>query len=156
MKNSIFIILIIILTLNSCTDSKNINQLDSDDFVTKTERIKALKTEIKSQSEFNDAEFELFNVNGFSKSRESVPGASSLDYRFVIKVKNSDIEKWTEGMTKIDLPDENINWTKDIIEKRKNEWSTKSLPEFYNREKSNVLLIVYRDAGIIYKRVINK
>lgn len=156
MKISIFLTLTIILISSSCSSTKNANTLDRDSFKTKAERVKTLKDEIISQSEFYDAEFELFNVNGFYNSRVSVPGASSFNYKFVIKVKSSDIGKWTEGMTKIEPSDENTNWTKKIIEQRKKEWTTKSLPEFYSRKKRNVLLIAYREEGIIYKQVVNE
>src|SRR5690606_4809241 len=135
---------------------KDSNQIDSDEYKTKVERIEVLKNEIKAQSEFNNAEFELFNVNGFSNSRETVPGTSSLDYKFVVKVDTSDIGKWTKEMMKLKSTTENINWTEEITEKRKDEWSTKSHPEFYSRENNNVTMIVYRTEGIIFKRVITE
>ena len=53
-------------TLISCFDSSTENNLDSDHFSTKTERVAVLKKEIKPYSEFHDAAFELFNVNGFT------------------------------------------------------------------------------------------
>ncbi|MEM7486184.1 MAG: hypothetical protein AAF348_13335 [Bacteroidota bacterium] len=154
MKHLIFIALSSsLLIVSRCSERKNPNLLHSDEFATKAERVKSLKSNIKWPSEFEDAEFELFNVNGFSNSRMNVPGASSLDYRFAIKVKASDIDKWTEGMIKA-VPDEKtLDWTKTITEK-KNQWKTKSTPEFYKREKDDVLMIVYRTEGALYKRVI--
>ena len=110
-KNNCLIppILIIILIFSGCSDLNNLNQLDSDQFETKTKRINTLNREIISKSEFNNAEFELFNVNGFTNNSVPIPGASSLDYKFVIKVKTSDIEKWTEGMVKVESMNENID-----------------------------------------------
>ncbi|GHC66166.1 hypothetical protein [Ulvibacter litoralis] len=128
--------------------------MDSDKFENNEKRIEILSKEIKSPSEFIDAEFELFNVNGFSNNRATIPGASSLDYKFVIKVKSSDINKWKEGMVKFEPKNNNFDWTNEIIDKRKNQWITKSAPEYYNRPNENVLMIIYRTEGIIYKRVI--
>ena len=154
MKNPIITTLLIIFIISSCAEPQKSNELDSDEYETIVERIHTLKNNIKSQSEFNNAEFELYNVNGFSSSRTMIPGASSADYKFVIKVKPYLINKWIDGMIKTKSKQENLAWTKDIIAKRKNHWLTNSTPEFYTREKDNVLMIVYRTEGIIYKRVI--
>jgi len=155
MKKLTFIITFILLGLSSCFESNNSNLLDSDQFDTKEERIEQLKNEIKSKSDFDNAEFELFNVNGFSNSRSaSIPGASSWDYKCAIKVKSSDIDKWTEGMIKTEPTDYDISWTKEIVEKRVSEWITNSQPEFYTRDESKVMMIVFRTEGIIYKRMI--
>lgn len=155
MKKSILIISLIILGINSCNESNNPNQLDSDTFKTKEERVKSLKNQIKSKSNFNNAEFELFNVNGFSNSRPtSIPGASSWNYKFVIKVAPSDIDKWTEGLLKIEPTNYDFSWTKIIVEKRASDWITNSQPEFYKQNESDVMVIVYRNEGILYKRII--
>ena len=84
----------------------------SDEFDTKAECIEVLKNEINSQSKFNNTEFELINVNGFSNSRVSVFGVSSLDYKFVIEVGKPDVDKWTKRMIKSQL-------TKILIEQKK-------------------------------------
>lgn len=97
----------------------------------------------------------MFNVNGFSKKRPtSIPGASSWDFKFAIRVTPSNVDKWTEGMQKIDFTDYNLNWTEKIIEARAKDWKTTSTPEFYTNKSANTMLIVYRTEGIIYKRVI--
>ncbi|MGD1891377.1 MAG: hypothetical protein ACFB15_12395 [Cyclobacteriaceae bacterium] len=129
--------------------------MDSDDYDTKKERVEVLKKEIKSFSDFENAEFELFNVNGFSNSRATVPGASSWDYKYAIKVKPSDVDKWTAGLLKIETDSSNDNWAKKIVQERKNDWKTETEPEFYSREEANVIIIVFRSDGIIFKRVIN-
>ena len=85
-----------------------------------------------------------------------VPGASSLDYKFAIKVNTSDIDSWIAGMIKVELKDHDNNWTKEIIEKRKENWKTQSQPEYYTRKEDSVTLILFRDQGIIFKRVIAK
>ncbi len=141
--------------LSSCSGTSNSTTLDSDDYDTKKERVEVLKKEIKSFSDFENAEFELFNVNGFSNSRATVPGASSWDYKYAIKVKPSDVDKWTAGLLKIETDSSNDNWAKKIVQERKNDWKTETEPEFYSREEANVIIIVFRSDGIIFKRVIN-
>lgn len=130
--------------------------MDSDDYDTKEERVEAMKKEIKSFSDFENAEFELFNVNGFSNSRIALPGASSWDYKFVIKINPLEIDKWTKGMTQFKPDEYNTQWMSEIIQKRKSEWVTVTQPEFYNREGNIVTMIVYRSEGIIFKRVVNR
>ncbi|MDB4293338.1 hypothetical protein N9954_08020 [Maribacter sp.] len=154
MKHLRFIISISILALIGCAESKDSRQLDSDEFETKEERIAALKNEIIFQSDFDNAEFELFNVNGFSNSRASLPGASSWDYKFAIKVNPADIDNWTKGMSKGKPTDYNFVWTKEIVKERAPEWTTNSQPEFYTRKGDNVTMLIYRFEGILFKRII--
>jgi hypothetical protein len=149
-----FYIILTIGFLTSCSDS-NTSKLDSDDYENKMERIEKLKMEIKPFSDFQDAEFELFNVNGFQNQRTSVPGASSWDYKFVIKVDTVNISKWTTGMTEVDLTEYNDSWTKEIIKDRKQNWQTFSNPQYFKRNGENVTMLVFKNEGIIYKRVTN-
>jgi hypothetical protein len=153
MKKYIYII-ITIGFIASCSDS-NTSRLDSDDYENKVERIEKLKMEIKPYSDFQDAEFELFNVNGFHNLRTSVPGASSLDYKFVIKIDSMNISKWTTGMTEVELVDYDDSWTKEIIKGRKQNWRKLSKPQYFKRNGENITMLVFKNEGIIYKRVIN-
>lgn len=154
MRPSFFILLSILIGLSNCSEKHNSTRLNSKNYQSKKERIEILNKEIKAYSTFTNAEFELFNVNGFSNSRVTIPGASSWDYQFVVKVKTDDIDKWTEGMVK-DIPKlHKGEWMENIIEQRKNEWPIHSTPEFYIRKGENVVVIVYRPEGIIFKRVI--
>lgn len=146
---------LLILTFSSCSETVNSNKLDSDNYNTKQERIEVLKKEIKSFSEFENAEFELFNVNGFSNSRITVPGASSWDYKYAIRINPSDVDKWTDGMILIDSADYNSSWMKMIIKERANNWITKSEPEVYIRKGGDIIMFVYRNEGIVFKRVVN-
>jgi hypothetical protein len=155
MKKLKILIGLIILALCSCSETSNSNKLDSDDYNTKEERIEVLKKEIKSFSEFENAEFELFNVNGFSNSRTTLPGASSWDYKFAIKVKPSDIDKWTDGMVLVDSGNYDDSWLKKLIQKRTNDWRTVSEPEIYTRKGDDVIMVVYKTEGKIFKRVVN-
>lgn len=149
-----FYIIITIAFLTSCNHA-NTSKLDSDDFKNKVERIEKLKLEIKPFSDFLDAEFELFNVNGFYNQRTSVPGASSLDYKFVVKIDTVNISKWTTGMKEIELTSYDDGWTKEIIKSRKQNWRTISKPLYFKRNGENVTMLVFKNEGIIYKRVIN-
>jgi hypothetical protein len=152
MNNPRFIVIFLIVGCFSCKES--LRQLSSKDFISKKVRVEILKKEIISKSEFQDAEFELFNVNGFSDGWTMISGASYWDYKFVVKVNQADIDKWTAEMLKVELENYDISWTTTIIEKRKTEWIINSIPEFYTRKNSDVTLLVYRAEGIIFKRVI--
>jgi hypothetical protein len=140
----------------SCfTDHSDSTKLNSREYDSKTERIAQLKSHITSFSEFQDAEFELFNVNGFDNQRLSVPGASSWDYKFVVKVETDSIPKWTAGMTEIECQEQEMDWTKELIQHRKQNWVTHSKPKCFVRSGENVTLFVFRKEGIVFKRVTN-
>jgi len=72
MKKLTVIISLIIIGFSSCSDLNNFNRLDSDKLDTKEECIEHLKNEIKSKSDFENAEFELFNVNGFPTAEQQL------------------------------------------------------------------------------------
>ena len=151
MKKYPFIFLSICL-LYSCTECQK-TKLDSDDYNTKSERIEILKLEINCFSVIKDAEFELFNVNGFHNQRILVPGSTSLDYKFAIKLDTSDIKKWTKDLTEVKLKDYDDEWTKQIIKNRKQNWRTKSKPQYFTRKGANVTVLVFKNEGILFKRV---
>ena len=136
----------------SCTGGNS--RLNSGTFENRTERIETLQREIKSFSDIKDAEFELFNINGFHDQFFSIPGASAWDYRFVIKVDTADVFKWREGMTEVATGAYDIGWTKDIIQHRKQNWQTTDEPRYYVRAGDNVIMIIFYRDGIIFKRVI--
>ena len=146
---------LMIVSLGGCSETTNSNKLDSDDYNGKQERVEVLIKEIKSFSKIENAEFELFNVNGFSNNRITVPGASSWDYKFVIRVKPTDVDKWTEGMMLMYSHDYNDSWMKMIIRERAVDWRTESQPEIYYEKGDRVVVLVYRNEGIIFKRVVN-
>jgi hypothetical protein len=150
-----FFYITFLLSLFSCSqrDSKP-GKLDSDDFDNKSKRIEALEYEIKSFSEIIDTEFELFNANGFNGQRMTIPGASSWDYRFVIRIDPSDISKWTEGFVGTEIHTEDLEWLEEIVKNRKENWIRKSKPEYFKRAEENVVMVVFRDEGIIFKRLI--
>ncbi len=143
----------VVLALHGCSGSGDANRLDSEDYSDQQERVAVLKDEIVAASGFEDAAFKLFNVNGFSNDRTLIPGASSWDYQFAVKVNPVDVNQWTEGLEKGKPYDD--TWTTALVASRKEAWQTSSTPEFYTRANSNVTLIVYRPEGIIFKRVVN-
>lgn len=149
MKVINFIIFITLISFFSC----DVTDKDSDDFDNREKRIEILKAEIVSFSKFRDAEFELFNVNGFSDSWNLGVGASLSDYKLAIKVNQKDLDKWTEGMVKGENSKDD-SWVKEIVKNRAKNWQVSGEPEFYYREKSKVSVIIYRNEGIIFKRII--
>ena len=153
MKNP-FNILIILGLITSCSTNST-TKLDSDDYENKKDRIDKLEMEIKAFSDFQDAEFELFNVNGFHDQRIAVPGTSSWDYKFVIKVDTIDIPKWISGMKEVELTGYDDSWTKEITKDRNQNWKTSSKPKYFVRNEEDMTMIVFGNEGIIFKRVIN-
>lgn len=151
MKKCLYVTIAIFLFV-ACSETSN--KLDSDDCNSKEERIEKLKVEIKSYSDFQDAEFELFNVNGFHNDRSGIPGASSSDYKFVIKIDSSDFSKWTAEMTEVQLTGYNNSWTHEIIKNRKQNWRIKSKPQYFKREGVNTIVIAFKNEGILFKRII--
>jgi crotonobetainyl-CoA:carnitine CoA-transferase CaiB-like acyl-CoA transferase len=147
-------IIFLIISCSSNNQKSSSTILDSDDYETSKERVEILSKEITVFSKILDAEFELFNVNGFSNQRKSVPGASSLDYKFAIFVNREDISKWTEGMTETSVPANDYDWTNEILKNKKAHWKLNSTPKYYIRKGENVVMIVYQDEGTIFKRVI--
>jgi hypothetical protein len=138
------------------TEEQNyLKGLDSDNFRDKHERIEILKAEVKYFSPVLDAEFELFNVNGFNKQRNtSVPGATSRDYKFVVKVDTVDIKKWTNGFVP-DTLKRDEDWTRKIIPDKEQEWMFETTRETFIRPGENVTMIIYRKEGIIFKRILD-
>lgn len=155
MKKLFYIFISIGLFIGCSSSKSNSTKLDSDDFENKIERIETLRKEIKPNSEFYDAEFEMFNINGFHNQRTSLPGASSWDYKFVIKLDTFNISKWTNGMQEVEFANYDDSWTKEIIKNRKNNWKTHSEPQYFIRKEENVTMLVYKSEGIIFKRVAN-
>jgi len=100
-----------------------------------------------------DAEFQLFNVNGFNNERIIIPGASSIDYKLVVKIDSADISKWINGMNETTQSENDCSWIIDLIEHRKQNWETNSFPQYYINAEKDVTLIVFKSEGILFKRV---
>lgn len=153
--NRLLVLILWSFILIAC-DSKESSRtkLDSDDFIDRAERVNNLEQQIKSSSTIIDSEFELFNVNGFGNQRMTIPGASSWDYKFAIKIDTNDIDKWLDGFECVEKLDGNQIWMEEIIKNRKHNWIRKSKPEYFKRKNENVILILFRKEGVIFKRVI--
>ena len=149
-----FYLTIFFIPAISCTPvESNSTLLDSDEYENKEERINRLETEIVSSSAIQDAEFELFNVNGFHNQRQAVPGASSWDYKFAVRIAPANIPNWTNGLKEVELEDMDDSWTGEITKQRSQNWRTFSNPHYFIGQ--HVTLVVYEDEGIVFKRVIN-
>ncbi len=153
-----FFLLILVLLVSCSKNSTAVNssstEMNSSSIVDKEKRISALMSEINEPSEILDAEFLLFNVNGFTHSRASLPGASGWDYKFVVRIDSSNIDKWIDNRF---FRSNNFEseWADKLIKSRDVNWETDSEPEYYRTSDSLVFLIVYRKECIIYKRFIN-
>ena len=153
MNVSFFLSILIWLGIQSCnSNDSNSTTLTSNDITDRSERINILKREVKVFSELKDAEFYLVNANGFSNQRITVPGASSLYYQFVIKIDTNDISKWTEGMTETSSYSVD-NWMDKLLVSRKENWNIHSIPKAFTRIGDSVIMFVYNEEGIIYKKL---
>jgi len=157
-KYSLFVLIAMLFACDSNTPNRvektNISRLNSRDIEDQLERIKILTAEIKAFSELKDAEYDLFNVNGFSNSEISIPGASSWDYRFVVKVKSSDISKWKKGFIEVESIEKDTTWMEQLVIDRKNNWQKASKPQYFVREGAGVIMQIFEKEGIIFKRVV--
>lgn len=146
---------LLFLNCISCSPSTtHQSSLDSNHYSDRKERIKILTQEIKSFSAFEDAEFDLFNVNGFSNSKTSVPGASYWDYKFVIKLDSAHIDPWINQLTQTSCDTTDQSWMNQLIQKRASKWTIVTSPECYKDSTRGLSIIIYRTEGILFKRVI--
>lgn len=153
-RESIFFFLCLVTLFVRCSEKNaSINRMSSKCISSKELRVNKLSNEINLNSKIIDAEFNLFNVNGFSKSRVSLPGASSWDYQFVIKVEPRSVEKWLQGTIQVNKDEINLAWMMPLITHRIESWKPVSTPAYYTRDQNKVILIVYFEDGIIFKRV---
>ncbi|HBW35622.1 MAG: hypothetical protein VR66_05055 [Peptococcaceae bacterium BRH_c23] len=72
--------------------------------------------------------------------------------RFAVKVKEEDIDKWTEGFNESTGQVVNLNWWTELP-MGSIEWKWNSLPKFYKKPDQKTYLVVYEAEGIIFKRV---
>jgi hypothetical protein len=154
---TIYKITVLFFVFASCINSHKSNTLTSIGIEDANDRITILKKEIISKSEFHDAEFLLFNVNGFTTSRvTTIPGPSSWDYQFAIKVEPSEIKNWIVDFTKVDTKEYIADWANNLVIHRNQNWERKSASEVYKRENGNTVVIVYQKEGILFKRIIGR
>lgn len=143
--------LIFTLVFTSCISLGDKTRLDSDDYSTPQERVEALKEVLNEPTSFSDAEFELFNVNGFSSSR-STPGASSWDYKFAVRIKPNQFDKWVFNRDTITDPNWDLSWMYEIIQQRKSNW--KLLGNFSCFGSSEDQLIFFPKSNVLFRRSI--
>lgn len=142
------------LWLTTCSES-NYNtstRMNSKSITSQDERIRTLRKEINAPTDFYDAKFQLFNVNGFSNSRASLPGASSWDYKFVVKLDTGRISLWLEEFNPEGYDQ---SWVHDLTKHMPERWSRADPLEMYKRPGQDVMIILYRSEGILFKRVLN-
>lgn len=150
---------LIFLLLTGCGNEKSRTIPSSPGIKTSREipnrekRVAELSAEIKLFSPIQDAEYNLFNVNGFSNSRVLVPGASSWNYSFLIKIDTNDSDKWIEGMIQHAITESDTAWINDIPQNSPQEWARTSSAELYKRQESDVSVLLFRSEGILYKKV---
>lgn len=144
-----------ILVFLFCASCSNKTEIVSKNISDKNERIQKLIVEIKYFSGIRDAEFDLYNVNGFSDDFVMIPGSSSIDYKFVVKVNPKKVADWTTDLEKTNGDIRAEKWVNSLIETRKNNWQTTSKPIFYKRKDDDTIrVIVFEKEGIIFKHIL--
>ena len=140
--------------LNSCKhkDNTHLNSLH----LNYRERMRLVSQNITLFSPIQDAEFELFNVNGFKGQRIALPGPSSWNYIIAIRIDTSYISKWTSDFVETDADSLDGYFTEEIIQHRVKNWTRHSTPRYFKRKNGDrVFMKVYQKEGIIFKRIIN-
>lgn len=146
--------LIAFCLLVACTDTQTPkSKLDSSIYKSPEERVHVLKETIIAPSDFKDAEFELFNVNGFGDRAAGIPGASSWDYKFIVKTDPTNIPKWIDGSQPAVMKNDDYGWIRQLASKRPQNWVMTSVSRRYERQ--GVTVVVYFKEGIVCKRVLN-
>jgi len=147
----------------SCSDT--VTKLSSIDYDDQSERVEIISEELKAYSEIIDAEFDLFNVNGFKSQHHvifDVPGGSSWYYQCALKVDQNKMMNWTKGMLEVNIDSldyDPTRWIFKIVEHRKENWITTSSPRLFIRKGDDSMrevgLIVYENEGFIFKYILN-
>jgi len=96
-----------------------------------------LSKEVHFYSKVFNAEFNLFNVNGFNHKPNffDVPGSSSRHYKFLVKINPSDTRLWKKGFLEIKADIKKEKWVFDLIPKLPEEWKIYSKPNFFMNVK---------------------
>jgi hypothetical protein len=156
MKIFTYIFISLSLTVLSCGKMhQEKTVLDSSNYDDQQERIEKLRTAVTLYSEILDTEFKLFNVNGFNNNRNTVPGASSWNYRFCVKMDTSYIHQWLTDMTEVPTGKNDTSLIADIVKDRQQNWLTHSKPKYYSNGANTVSMTVFEEEGIIFKTIIN-
>ena len=140
-------VLLLSVSLIGCSESNNtINSKE----LSKEERIKTLSENINVHSEVLDAEYNLFKTGGFSKSNRLAP--TDYDYRYVVKVKPSEIALWTEDCIETDCDYNDVKWTEELTKHRRENWKTTSKPVCFSSDAK--IVIAYIPEGIIFNKIV--
>ena len=130
-------------------------EINSTEIAYKQERIENLSEEITVFSEILDAEYDLFNSSGFGMNSDTGLGPTDTDYKFVLKVKPTDVSKWKKGLIETKGDIKNERWIQELTQVRKQNWITQSEPIFYTRPNEfNLTIVIYEKEGLIFKHII--
>ena len=156
MKRPLAFVLIFVLGTSAC--ESDVLDKHSNQFNSNRKKVAFLDKYVVFYSDVIDAEFDLFNVNGGS-SRFSVPGASSGDYKFAVRVAPQDVQTWIDAALDGDyVPKDGVVDDSWVVEVTGNadHWQPQSAPEKFERTSAGAnrsIMIVHREEGIIFKQV---
>lgn len=152
LKN-IFTLLLLLLSLFSCTESKketvpDYRTVKSENLKTSEDRIIKLKEYFHLRGNTLDAEFDIFDVN--IGANRSIPGASSRDYKVALLLEVSETNLWKEDVTESTTP-LNYSWAENLIKNNQN-FDTTGTPKFYTSPNKEV--IIFDKSGTILIRIV--
>lgn len=142
------VLTIISFLLAGC--SSGVLDIKSSDYDTVQERIHILKKYTVMYSEIDDAIYSIYNVNG--RPAFTIPGPSHWDYRIAMKCRRSDLDRWVKGLEEGSKDAIRLDWGYDLV-RGNSSWKTVSSPKVYIRKGENTVVAVFRDEGIIFKRM---
>lgn len=147
-------LLSILFSLYYCMQPDPGSTIYSGHYDNKAQRIEKLRSLVTLDSDVEDAEYKLYNLNGFESNSTRLPGASYSDYRLAVKLSRQALPRWTSGFNEIELEEPDHSWARDIILHDPERWATESQPRYYMSNDEKTMLIVYEKEGIVFKRII--
>ncbi len=141
-----FIIFNLSIFILSCSSPSN--HVTSQNINNSQDRINELSKYFNLRTEVLDTEFDIFDVN--LNDRNSIPGATSRDYKIALLIEEENLEAW---LTDVDITSFPLNytWTFELTKNNKN-FETSSEPLMFTSKNKELLL--FEAEGIILLRIV--
>lgn len=149
------------LTILGCAEKTDPNTKGSKQISEIAERIKTIQHYVKCESDLLDAQFVLFNANGFEKNerRTDIPAPSYWDYKYAVKVPPEQAIRWTNAMVDITMPEDyDDSWIAEIVSHDKENWNPVTTPILALRvaDGLRIEMLTYEEEGMIFRREIQQ
>jgi hypothetical protein len=136
---------ILLFTILSCVTP--VSRITSEELNDSEARIKELGRYFNIRTDIIDAEFDIYDTN--LNSRDSIPGATTRDYKIAVLTEKTNIDAWLTDVNITSFP-VNYTWSEKLINNNKN-FKTDSKPLLYKGNSKE--LILFKDEGIIFIRI---